>query len=83
MARKTLQERRAAALAEVEAAKRRLAQLEAKAAERIGRLAIKAGLVDLDLSDEQLASEFDAIASKFRGSEKVGGSTNKAASGEG
>jgi len=83
MARKTLQERRAAALAEVEAAKRRLAQLEAEAAERIGRLAIKAGLVDLDLSDEQLASEFDAIASKFRGREKVGDSTNKAASGEG
>lgn len=83
MARKTLHERRVAALAEVEAAKKRLAQLEAEAAARIGRLAIKAGLVDLELTDEQLASEFDAIASKFRGGEKVGNSADKATTSEG
>ncbi|HAU8546939.1 TPA: hypothetical protein JEW12_004501 [Salmonella enterica subsp. enterica serovar Agona] len=71
MARKSIQERRAAALAEVEAAKKRLAQLEAEAAERIGRLAIKAGLVDLDLSEEQLSEEFAAIATKFRKSSTV------------
>lgn len=72
MARKTLTERRAAALAEVEAAKKRLAQLESDAAERIGRIALRAGLVELDLTDEQLSAEFDAIASKFRDGPKVG-----------
>lgn len=83
MARKTLQERRAAALAEVEAAKKRLAKLEAEAAERIGRLAIKAGLVDLDLSDDQLSGEFAAIAAKFRKGAAGGGGAGKAAGNEG
>lgn len=68
--RKTLKERREAALADVEAAKAKLAALETAAAERIGKLAIRAGLVDLELSDDQLLKEFDAIASKFRDSEK-------------
>lgn len=64
--RRTLKERREAALADVEAAKAKLAALEAAAAERIGRLAIRAGLVDLELTDEELTKEFDAIASKFQ-----------------
>ncbi|EBT5577568.1 hypothetical protein CL259_24145 [Salmonella enterica] len=83
MARKSIQERRAAALAEVEAAKKRLAQLEAEAAERIGRIAIKAGLVDLDLSDEQLGEEFATIAAKFRNGATVASSAGKAATSEG
>lgn len=83
MARKTLQERRAAALADMETAKKRLAQLETEAAERIGRLAVKAGLVDLDITDEQLSSEFDAVASRFRDRSKIGNIQGKAASGEG
>ncbi|EMX9375255.1 hypothetical protein AAH461_005970 [Pseudomonas aeruginosa] len=83
MARKSIQERRAAALAEVEAAKKRLAQLEAQAAERIGRLAIKAGLIDLDLSDEQLSKEFAAIAAKFRHSSTVASGTRAAETNEG
>ncbi|EBW4023106.1 hypothetical protein DPF79_23245 [Salmonella enterica subsp. enterica serovar Hartford] len=83
MARKSIQERRAAALAEVEAAKKRLAQLEAEAAERIGRLAIKAGLVDLDLSDEQLSEEFATIATKFRKGSAVASSAGKTATSEG
>lgn len=66
MARKSLAERRAEALAELDAAKQRVAKLETDAAERIGKLAIKAGLVDLDMTDEQLSEEFGAIASKFR-----------------
>lgn len=66
MARKTLKERRAEALADVQAAKERLSKLESDAAERIGKLALKYGLVELDLTDEDLAKEFDAIASKFR-----------------
>jgi len=83
VARKTMQERRADALAEVEAAKKRLAQLETDAANRLGRLALKAGLVDLDLTDEQLTTEFNAIAAKFRQGSAVGGRSGKAKDGEG
>ena len=82
MAKPTLKERRAKALAEVEAAKSKLAQLETAAAERIGRLALKAGLVDLDLNDEQLSAEFDAIASKFRNRPSVASSTNQTTTSE-
>lgn len=82
MARKTLKERRAEALADLEAARSRLAKLEADAAERIGKLAIKAGLVDLELTDEQLAKEFAAIASRFHG-KAVAGSEGSAKAGKG
>lgn len=80
---KTLKERRADALAAVNAARQRLAKLETDAAERIGKLALKAGLVDLDLTDEQISAEFDAIASKFRDHEKVAGRTGKTTTDEG
>ena len=66
MARKTLAERRAEKLAQLDALRKELAQLENKAAERIGRIAVRAGLADLDLDDEQLTQEFAAIAAKFR-----------------
>ena len=46
MARKTLAERRSDALSELEMAKARLAKLDNEAAERIGRIAIKSGLVN-------------------------------------
>lgn len=83
MARKSIKDRRADALAELEAAKKKLAGLESAEAERIGKLAIKAGLTDADISDEQLAKEFAAIAAKFRPG-KAGGSTGgKASAGEG
>ena len=59
MARKTLSERKAD----------KLAELESKAAERIGKIAIAAGLGDLDLDDAAMRKEFEAIASKFRKSE--------------
>ncbi|CEI36836.1 hypothetical protein GUF72_21470 [Xanthomonas citri pv. citri] len=76
MARKTLKERRAEALADLDAAKSRLAKLEADAAERIGKLAIKAGLVDLDLSDDQLSTEFAAMAARFQGKAVSGGESS-------
>lgn len=85
--RRTLKERRESALAEVEAAKAKLAALETAAAERIGKMAIRAGLVDLELSDDQLAKEFDAIASKFRNAGKSAdtfpGSGSSSQAGEG
>ncbi|CAE6856007.1 hypothetical protein R75465_07415 [Paraburkholderia aspalathi] len=80
MARKTIKDRRADALAGLEAAKAKLVELEDAEAKRIGKLAIKAGLTDADISDEQLAKEFAAIAAKFSGS-KTGSSAGGKASG--
>lgn len=81
MARKTIKDRRANALAELEAAKRKLANIESAEAERIGKLAIKAGLTDADISDEQLAKEFAAIAEKFRNAKTVKSGPSKATAG--
>jgi hypothetical protein len=65
MARKTLSERKAEKLAELVRIKAELAELETIAAERIGKVAIAAGLGDLDIDDAKLRKEFEAIASKF------------------
>ena len=62
MARKTLSERRADACSELEMAKARLAKLDNEAAERI---AIKSGLVNLDLADDQIREEFDRIVERI------------------
>ena len=53
-------------LAELNRIKAELAELESKAAERIGKIAIAAGLGDLDIDDAEMRKEFEAIASKFR-----------------
>ncbi|MFM0197802.1 TraC family protein [Paraburkholderia strydomiana] len=66
MARKTFADRRTAALEELKAAQQRIAKLEDEAARHIGKLAIKAGLGDLDLDDEKLFAELEAVAAKFR-----------------
>jgi len=66
MARKTLSERKADKLAELNRIKSELADLENKAAEKIGKIAIASGLGDLDIDDAELRKEFEAIASKFR-----------------
>lgn len=80
MARKSLTERRADALAELEAARKRLAKLESDAAERLGKLALKAGLADLP--EEALAKEFAAIADRFQ-AKPVPARQSKATAGEG
>lgn len=69
MARKTLSERKTGKLAELNRIKAELAELENKAAEHIGKIALSAGLGDLDIDDTELRKEFEAIASKFRKSE--------------
>lgn len=66
MARKTLAERRSEKLDELERLKSDLARLEERAAAQIGKLAVRAGLADLDIEDEQLAKEFAALAAKFQ-----------------
>jgi hypothetical protein len=82
MSKKTFLGRRASALAELEQAKKRLASLEDTAAVRIGRLALRAGLVDLDLTDVQLLGEFDAIAARFRAKPAVSTPPGPSATGE-
>ena len=66
MARKTWAERRSEKLEELERIKSALTRLESQAAERIGKLAIRAGLADLDIDEEQLSKEFAAVAAKFQ-----------------
>lgn len=65
MARKTLSERRADACSELEIAKARLAKLDNEAAERIARIAIKSGLVNLDLADDDIREEFHRIVERI------------------
>jgi hypothetical protein len=70
MARKSLGDRRAEKLAQMEALKKQLAGLDAKASEHLGKLAVRAGLADLNLDDETLLREFQTIAGRFRGNQK-------------
>ncbi|HHH9524451.1 TPA: TraC family protein [Pseudomonas aeruginosa] len=49
----------------METAKARLAKLDNETAERIGRIAIKSGLVNLELTDDQVREEFDRIVEKI------------------
>jgi hypothetical protein len=66
MSKKTFMERRVEAMAGLEQAKQRLASLDDTAAARIGRLALRAGLVEIDLSDADLLREFSSIRERFR-----------------
>lgn len=43
-----------------------LKQAEAREAERIGRIALKAGLGDLDVEEADFLSAFEALAERFR-----------------
>ncbi|MEE4995915.1 TraC family protein [Pseudomonas alliivorans] len=65
MARTPPSERRADACSELEMAKTRLAKLDNETAERIARIAIKSGLVNLDLADDHIREEFDRIVERI------------------
>ncbi|MQW04759.1 TraC family protein [Sinorhizobium meliloti] len=60
-----------------------LKQAETRDAERIGRIALKAGLGDFDVEASELRSAFEEIASRFRGGSKAGATAPKAAVGPG
>ena len=79
MARKTIGDRRADTIARMDALKRELAELDAKAGERIGKLAVRAGLADLDLDDDALMREFQALAGRFQSKRKEPGGSSSAA----
>ena len=54
-----------------------LRQAETREAERIGRLALKAGLGDIDVEDGELVSAFEDVAARFRkGTGKSGRQAN-------
>lgn len=44
----------------------RLKQVETREAERLGRLALKAGLGEIDVEDSELVSVFGEVAARFR-----------------
>ncbi|EGN7253089.1 hypothetical protein ISM37_004515 [Salmonella enterica] len=66
MARKPLSAKKSEALAKLEAAKAELEKIEKAEAERVGRLAVRAGLTDLDLSDDDLIAAFKDVAARFQ-----------------
>jgi len=66
MPRKSLTDRRTEKLAQLDAIRRDLAALELKAGERLGKLALKAGLGELDLDGDTVLKEFQAIVVRFR-----------------
>jgi hypothetical protein len=57
---------RAEILADIEDLKKQLAESEEREERRIGKLANKAGLLDLEISDEELAKAFAELAARFR-----------------
>lgn len=54
---------------------------EAREAERIGRIALKAGLGDIEVEETELREAFEDIAKRFRGDK--GGSNGKDRAGAG
>jgi hypothetical protein len=53
--------------AEIERLNKQLADAEAREGERIGAIAIKAGLHEIDAADSDLLKAFKALAARFRG----------------
>jgi len=68
--RKTFHEQRAEKLAQIDAIKQALIRLEHQSAARIGKIAMRAGLAELDLNDETLFKAFQEIAGRFQSRQK-------------
>jgi hypothetical protein len=58
-----------------------LRQAETREAERIGRVALKAGLGEIEVDEAELQAAFEEVAKRFRGGK--GGSNGKDRAGEG
>lgn len=61
---------RAEILADIEGLKRQLAESEEREERRIGKIANKAGLLDVEISDEELTQAFSDLAARFRKGDK-------------
>lgn len=48
-----------------------LKQAETREAERIGRIALKAGLGDIEIDEAELQAAFEEIAKRFRGGKRT------------
>ena len=57
-----------------------LKQAETREAERIGRIALKAGLGEIEIEEAELQAAFEEIAKRFRGSK--GAATGKKNAGD-
>lgn len=66
MARKTIAERKASKVEQLRQLKEEIQELESRAAERLGRLAVRAGLADVELDDQALLRELETLAARFR-----------------
>jgi hypothetical protein len=58
-----------------------LRQAETREAERIGRIALKAGLGEIEIEETELQAAFEEVAKRFRGGK--GGSNGKDKAGDG
>lgn len=58
-----------------------LRQAETREAERIGRIALKAGLGEIEIDDAELQAAFEDVAKRFRGGK--GAATGKKDTGDG
>lgn len=65
MARETLVQKRATKLEKLKALQAEIDGLDKKTSKRIGDLAVRAGLAELDVSDVELLREFRAIVSRL------------------
>jgi hypothetical protein len=65
---------------EIAALQEQLRAAETREAERIGRLALKAGLGDLEIDDSDLVAAFEELAGKFRKGGKAARTTTPAVS---
>lgn len=57
-----------------------LRHAEAREAERIGRIALKAGLGDMEINEAELQAAFETVAKRFRGGKGEGAGDKKAPS---
>lgn len=57
--------------AEITRLQEELKQAETREAERIGRLALKAGLGEIDFDEAELQAAFDGLARRFRAGKPV------------
>ncbi len=71
MARNTSDERQCEKLKKLDALKAQIAKMEGNATKRFGRLAIRAGLAELHLSDADILRELLAIAARFRNGSEI------------
>ncbi len=71
MDRKPLGSMRSDKLAKLDALKSQIAKMEGNATKRFGRLAIRAGLAELHLSDAELLRELLALAARFRNGSEI------------